>query len=181
LWRKLLSIIPNRSFEFVAALESILSKRLFAYFSIEFGHSLLTGILITVALKLLGFPFPLSYGVFAAFTVMIPTWGVILGVSLPVIETVFTTGTAAHLIGLALAFMATTLFCHALFDQALRRSRPNFSLISQVLFPVLGAIIAGLPGMLLAIPVVSVLRLIWLSIDRVTICEPIPPNHHDQS
>jgi predicted PurR-regulated permease PerM len=163
---KLFSWIPNKSFEFVAALESKLTKRLFAYLYIELWHSLLTGILITVALKLLGFHSALSYGIFTAFAVMIPRWGVVLAISLPTIQSVTTTGIGIHIIGIFLAFATTTLISHALFDQTLQRLRPNLSFISQILSLLLAAIIAGLFGMLLIIPVISVFRIIWLMIDE---------------
>lgn len=169
--RKFFSVIPNMSFEFVAAIESNLSKRLSAYLFVEFGHSLLMGTLITIALKLLGFPYPLSYGTFAALAAMIPRWGAILGMALPAIESVISTGTGIHLIGLVIAFAATSLFCHALFDQALRQSRPNLSLILHIILPILGVIIAGLHGMLLVIPFISVFRVIWIAIDDVVFPE----------
>jgi len=168
--RELLLKVPNKSFEFTAALFSSLSKNLFNYVRTEFGNSLLVGILITVALKLLGFTSPLTYGMFAALVIVIPRWGILLGMAFPVFE-IITTGNFINLIGVLLAFATTALFSHALFYQAFQRNRPKLSLFSQILVPAMGIMIAGLPGLLLAIPIVSVLRLIWLAINEVVLSE----------
>ena len=167
--RELYLNIPNRHFEFLAALDSNISKKLFSYFRIEIAHSLLTGFLISIALTLLGFPFPISYGLFAALTAMIPRWGWFLGISLPVVESYVLTGTMVHLIGLAIAFATTVLLCHILFAQSLCSHRPKIPFIYYILFPIVGELVLGVWGLLLSIPFVSVFRLLWISIDDVVV------------
>jgi predicted PurR-regulated permease PerM len=157
--------ISNKNFECGIYLVHRIKKRISRYIRMEFCHSLVAGLLVYVAFKLLHIMYPLSFGVFAAFAAAIPYFGLFLGMLFPLIELIVRQGITFNLVFVVITFSTIVIVSHVLFD--LDSTRPRLTIKTVLMFTILGAITSGIVGALLIVPLFSVVKIVWQSFDEM--------------
>ena len=169
--RQLISLIPNKYFEVSIAIiykiEKLLSNyligllfQMFSIFSIAY-----------IGLMIVGIKYSLAIAVFAAFANLIPYLGPILGATFGIIVGISTAGdlaSANDFLFLTLkivAIFATVQMTDNIFLQPLIFSKSVKAHPLEIFIIIfVGATLAGIPGMIAAIPVYTVLRVSFLEL-----------------
>jgi len=162
--RSLLRTVPNRYFETILSIIDKIETRLGLYFKSVALESLLVAILSSLLLTVAGLQNALSVGIAIGIANSIPYFGPILGYGLSVIVAIFETGDFSLVGACLLAVLFTQLVDNVIFQPFLfSRSAGMHPMI--ILFAILiGAQVAGLIGMLLAVPIATIIKIIVLEI-----------------
>ena len=162
--RTLLRLVPNRYFETTLNIIDKIETRLGLYFKSIALESLLVAILSSFLLTVAGLQNALSVGIAIGIANSIPYFGPILGYGLSVVVAIFETGDFSLVGACLLAVLFTQLVDNVVFQPFLfSRSAGMHPMI--ILFAILiGAQVAGLIGMLVAIPIATIIKIIVVEI-----------------
>lgn len=154
--RNILQIVPNRYFETVLTGIEKVENRLVTYFKSVGLQCLIIATTATITLNFAGLNNALSVGIAAGVANIIPYFGPIIGYILSIIVSVLETGDFS-LVVYVLVAIAITQIIDNIFVQPLLFSRSANLHPLVVLFVVLtGAELAGIFGMLIAVPLTAV-------------------------
>ena len=124
----------------------------------QFALCLIIGFMDGVALKIIGVPYALTLGVFAAFTELIPNIGPIIGAIPAIIIAYFISPTTALIV--AIVYIAIQqLENHVLVPNIMRKAvgiNPAVIIIAVLI----GAELYGILGIIIAVPIASILAII---------------------
>jgi predicted PurR-regulated permease PerM len=126
----------------------------------------LSGVLTTVVLILFGVDFPVMWGVLTFFANFIPYVGSFVVVLLPVVLDVVEAGSLGHSFVLLLALTAVQQFVGLAVEPLLAGSRLNLSPLVIILSVSFWGVIWGVPGMILAVPLVVVIKTVLENIEE---------------
>ncbi len=156
--RWLLRLVPNRYFEPTLALVEQVEMNLGRYFKGLLTQCLSVGIVATVMLYVVGLENAAAVGLFTGLANTIPYFGPLMGFLAGTVVGVVQTGDLSLVPGVFVA-MAVTQISDNLFFQPFIFSRAARTHPLLILVVVLvGAQVAGIVGMLIAIPLSTVLR-----------------------
>ncbi|HKJ34865.1 MAG TPA: AI-2E family transporter [Balneolales bacterium] len=157
--RVILQLIPNAYFETTMSILSKVETRLGYYFKSVALESFLVGLLAFVLLSFAGLKNALSVAIAIGVANSIPYFGPLLGYILSIVVAIFETGDFSLVLECLLAVLATQLTDNVVFQPFLfSRSADMHPLV--ILFVVfIGAETAGLVGMLVAIPIATILKI----------------------
>lgn len=154
----LLQLVPNRYFEITLVLIEKIETNIGRYFRGLLLQSLSIATLATLLLTFVGLEAALAVGIFAGLANTIPYFGPLMGFVAGTLVGIAQTGDFALLPGVLLAMGLTQLADNLLF-QPLIFSRVARAHPLVILFVVLiGAQLGGIVGMLVAIPVMTIIR-----------------------
>ncbi len=155
-----LGAVPNRYFEITLGIIDKVEINIGRYFRAIGVQSLSIMVVSTVLLSFAGLEFALAVGVFTGLANTIPYFGPLLGFAAGTIVGISQTGDFSLLPGILVAMAATQVTDNVLF-QPMIFSRAARAHPLVILFVVLvGAQLGGILGMLVAIPVVTTLRVL---------------------
>jgi predicted PurR-regulated permease PerM len=155
---RILGLVPNRYFEITLGIVAKVETTIGRYFRALFKQTVSVGALATVMLMLVGLKGALVVGVFTGLANTIPYFGPALGFAAGSLVGIAQTGDFSMIPGVLLA-MAVTQASDNLFFQPYYFSRAARTHPLLILCAVLiGAELAGILGMLIAIPVMTILR-----------------------
>jgi predicted PurR-regulated permease PerM len=156
--RSLLQLMPNRYFELTLAVLEKLGSSMGRYFRALFLQSLAVAALASALLYLVGLRFALAVGVFVGIANTIPYFGPLIGFIAGTLVGIAQTGDFSMVLKVLVAMGLTQMADNVLFQPMIfARAAQAHPLI--ILFAVLvSAQLAGIVGMLLAIPVLTVVR-----------------------
>ena len=150
--------IPNRYFEITVALAEKIEVNVGRYFKALLLQATAVATLASVTLLIVGLDYAVAVGVFTGLANMIPYLGPLMGFLAGTVVSVAQTGDGSLVLGVLVA-MAITQISDNVFFQPLIFARAAKAHPLIILFVVLiGAQLAGIVGMLLAIPVTATLR-----------------------
>jgi predicted PurR-regulated permease PerM len=157
--RVILQFIPNAYFETTLSIINKVETRLGYYFKSVALESFLVGLLSFILLSFAGLKIALSVGIEIGVANSIPYFGPLLGYILSIIVAIFETGDFSLVFECLLAVLATQITDNVVFQPFLfSRSADMHPLI--ILFVVfIGAETAGLVGMLVAIPIATIIKI----------------------
>ncbi len=160
-----LRFIPNAYLVFVAQGSSESAGKFGRYIRLETLQALMTALLWGGALWLLSIPNGFSLAVVMAMASLIPYWGICLIGFAPVVMTAVFNGNAFQAAALSIALSAIWLLRKALLGERLHAARPRIPAVAGLALLLSGAIIGGSGGLLLILPMSSVvlifLRTFW--------------------
>lgn len=157
--REILELVPNRYFETTLTIINKIETRLILYFKGVLVQCTLVAIISWLLLSMAGLNNALSVGLAVGLANTIPYFGPILGYLLSIIIAIFETGDFSIVPYCILAIMIAQIVDNVIL-QPLIFSRSADMHPLYILFVILiGAELAGLLGMLLAIPVATILRI----------------------
>jgi len=156
----LLQLVPNRYFEITLAIAEKVETNIGRYFRGLLLQCVSIGTVATILLSIVGLESALAVGIFAGLANTIPYFGPLMGFIAGTLVGVAQTGDFSLVPGVLIAMALTQIADNALF-QPLIFSRAAQAHPLIILFVVLiGAQLGGIIGMLVAIPVTTIVRVI---------------------
>ncbi len=156
--RGLLRLVPNRYFEPVLTLVEQVEVNLGRYLKGLLAQCLSVALIATTMLYVVGLDNAAAVGVFTGLANTIPYFGPLMGFLAGVVVGLVQTGDLSLVPGVFMAMavtqLADNLFLQPFIFSRAARAHPLFILVVVLV----GAQVAGIAGMLLAIPVSTVLR-----------------------
>lgn len=157
--RRMLKIVPNAYFETTLVILDKIESRLIIYFSSILLQSTIVGFLSYVFLSIVGLESALLVGVTIGLANSIPYFGPIIGYVLSVVVSIYEVGSVELVPGSLLAILVVQVVDNVFLQPMIFSKSADLHPV-YILFAVLiGAEVAGVLGMLLAIPVVTILRI----------------------
>lgn len=160
----IVNLVPNRYFELTVDLLESVRNHLGRYFRALLVRDVVVAILVTVLLSGVGLRYASVVGIFAGLANTIPYFGPLLGLMAAVIVGVAQTGDLVLFPGILVAILvaqiADSILQPFIFSRAVR-IHPLIILCSVII----GAEIGGIIGMLLSIPIITVL---WVTARSIT-------------
>lgn len=158
--RTLLHLVPNRYFEITLAIIDKVERNIGRYFRALLVQCFSVAVVATLMLYLVGLDSAPSVGIFTGLANTIPYFGPFLGFVAGTLVGVAQTGDLSLVLGVFVAMAATQIADNLLF-QPLIFSRAARAHPMVILFVVLiGAQLAGIVGMLVAIPMATTIRVV---------------------
>ncbi len=163
--RQLLNLVPNRFFETVLKLLYDMNEQVGNFIRARIAEALIVGLVTWVGLLVIGFPYAALLALFAALTNLIPYIGPVFG-AIPAFIIVFVHSNIlfeSMSINI-LAVSSVYLIAHALdaifIIPIVVAKIVNLHPVSVVLVIIVGAQLLGVLGMIISIPVASLLKLL---------------------
>jgi putative permease len=156
----LVSIIPNRYFEFVLDLLYKMDMQLGNYLRGQFSDALVFGIMSTVVLGALDVRYFLFIGAFAGMANLIPYVGPFAGALPAVIVTLLDTGDVTRVFHVILAFVLMKLVDDFVVQPLVMARSVHLRPLLVLLACFAGAELYGVLGTLLAVPVAGFLKVV---------------------
>lgn len=155
-----LGLVPNRYFEVTLYIAGKVETTLGRYFRALLVQSISIATMATVLLSLVGLDYPIVVGVFTGLANTIPYFGPLMGFLAGTLVGIAQTGDLSMVPGVLIA-MGLTQVADNVFFQPYIFSRAAQAHPLVILFVVLiGAQLAGIVGMLLAIPLTTMVRVV---------------------
>lgn len=158
--RTLLQLVPNRYFEITLSIIDKVERNIGRYFRALLVQCFSVAVVASLMLYLIGLDSALSVGIFTGLANTIPYFGPFLGFVAGTLVGVAQTGDLSLVLGVFVAMAVTQAADNVLF-QPLIFSRAARAHPMVILFVVLiGAQLAGIVGMLIAIPMATTIRVV---------------------
>lgn len=156
--RSLLRLVPNRYFELTLALIEKIETIIGRYFRALMIQIIAVATVASILLSIVGLKYSVAVGVFTGLANTIPYFGPLMGFLAGTLVGVVQTGDFSLVLGVIIAMLLTQLADNVIFQPYIfSRAAQMHPLL--ILFAVLiGAQIGGIVGMLLAIPVMTIIR-----------------------
>lgn len=158
--KQLISLVPNRYFEFSLNLLYKMDLQLGNYLRGQFLDAFIIGILSITALWILGINYFFVIGAFAGLANLIPYIGPIAGAIPAIIVSVVQTGNFSMVPWIVLAFAIVQLADNVLVQPIVVAKTVNMHPLLVLLVVIIGGQFMGILGMILAVPVTGVLKVI---------------------
>jgi putative permease len=156
--KRLISLVPNRYFEFSLNLIHQMDLALGNFLRGQFLDGLIFGLLATLAMWFLGVNYFLFIGCFAGLANLIPYVGPIAGASLAILVVLSTTADVTQAAYVLLAFMGIKLLDDSLIQPLTVAKSVKMHPLLVLLVIIVGGRFFGILGMLLAVPVTGFLK-----------------------
>jgi predicted PurR-regulated permease PerM len=129
---------------------------------------LVTGTLMTVGLMILGVDYAVFFGFFGASLVLIPYFGISLGSLLPAAYTLVTQDNPLKALGVIGVFLFVQALEGNFITPYIVGSKVSINPLAAIIALLLWETLWGLPGLVLAIPLTAILKVIFDSITGLT-------------
>lgn len=132
-------------------------------------HNYLAGIFIvmvivgsmnTLGLLILGIKYAVFFGFFAALLLLIPYIGVMIGSALPIMMALVTKESPMYAVGVGAIFITIQFLEGNFITPYVVGSKISINPLMAILGLLLGGMLWGIPGMILALPMVAILKVI---------------------
>lgn len=149
-----------------------INREIQKYLAVKTLVNLLIGVLVTAALAVFGVRFAVVFGVLAFLFNYVPTLGAFVSVALPVLLAVFLEGSFSLKVGLLLAVLATVhAAMHRFLERRLMRKEPDLSPLLVLFSLFFWAWLWGIPGMILAVPILAVMKIVFANVPSLRFLE----------
>lgn len=121
----------------------------------------IVALLNITGLLLLGVKYAVFFGAFASILTIIPFIGMIIGATLPAVYTFVETGSVWHTVGVIGVFTFVQFLEGNFITPTITGSKVSINALAAIVGLILGGELWGLPGMILSIPLVAVLKVVF--------------------
>lgn len=128
---------------------------------------LIIGTLMTVGLLILGVDYAVFFGFFGACLVLIPYFGISLGSLLPAAYTLVTQDDPLKAVGVIGVFLFVQMIEGNFITPYIVGSKVSINPLAAIIVLILWENIWGLPGLILALPMTAILKVIFDSVDAL--------------
>lgn len=163
--RDILQIVPNKYFETTLSLIDKVESRLGHYFRSVLLQCTLVGAASWIALSIAGLDNAGSVGVTIGIANTIPYFGPILGYLLSIIISIIETGDFSLVIPCILAVLFAQLLDNIILQPLIFSKSADIHPVAILFIVMIGAQTAGIFGMLIAIPIATILK---ITINQIT-------------
>jgi putative permease len=158
--KQIISIVPNRYFEFALDLVYKMDVQLGNYLRSQFSDAVVFGILSTLALWILGVKYFIFIGPFAGLANLIPYVGPIAGALPAIAVSLFETGDVTKALQVVVAFTVLKLLDDVLIQPLLVAKGVNLHPLLVLVAIIVGGELFGILGMLLAVPATGFVKVV---------------------
>ncbi len=123
------------------------------------------GSLNTIALLILGIPNAVFFGFFAAVLVLIPYIGIAIGALLPILVALITKDSYLYALGVAASFAVVQFLEGNFITPYVVGSKVSINSLAAIISIILFGNLWGISGLVLALPVTAVLKIIFDAVD----------------
>lgn len=162
--RNVLQLVPNRYFETILTLIDKIETRLGSYFKSVALQSVLITLISWLLLTIAGLNNALSVGLAVGVANIIPYFGPILGYILSIIVAVFETGDFSLVFLSVMAILVTQMIDNVLLQPMIFSRSADMHPLAILFVIMIGAELAGIFGMLLAVPIAATIKITILQI-----------------
>jgi putative permease len=159
--KALISIVPNKYFEFSLDLAYKMDVQLGNYLRSQFLDAVTFGVLSTITLWILGVKYFLVIGLFAGLANLIPYVGPVAGALPAIAVSLFETGDITKVFQVVLAFVALKLLDDSVIQPTLVAKGVNLHPLLVLLAIIIGGEMFGILGMILAVPATGFVKVVF--------------------
>jgi len=157
--RDLLQLVPNKYFETTLTVLDKIEKRLGLYFRSVLFQSFLVALSSWGTLSVAGLDNSMSVGIAVGLANTIPYFGPVLGYFLSIIISIIETGNFSLVAACILAIFVVQMLDNLLFQPMLFSRSADMHPVAILFIILIGAETAGILGMLIAIPLATVIKI----------------------
>jgi len=166
----ILNFIPDEKRHKGENILSSFSKVSQQYLFGRFILILFLAIIYTIGLFIVGVKYALFISILAAILTIIPYIGNVIGIAFALIMSVMTGGSMGSIIGVLIVFTIAQFFESYILEPYVVGHKVEINPVATIIGVVVGNMIWGLPGMIIAIPVMGILKAIF---DHVPVLNPL--------
>lgn len=164
--RIVLSMVPNNLFEVALNLQHEINKQMGAFIRARLLEAVIVGLVTWIGLWWISFPYATLLAAFAAITNLIPYLGPIIG-AVPALLVALVNGYAGlGLIPVLTVYLVAQVIDAAIIVPLVVAKIVNLHPVTVVIVIIIGAQLLGVLGMVISIPVASILKLVGFAIYR---------------
>ncbi len=157
-------LIPNKYFEMSLNIMHKTDQQLGGFLRGQFIDATIIGILATIALWILGVDYFALIGVFAGLTNLIPYVGPLMGAVAALTVVIIKGGGTTLIILVAVAFALIQLTDNVLVQPLVVAKNVDLHPLTVLLVVIIGGQFFGILGMLLAVPAVSIIKVLGIEL-----------------
>ncbi len=157
--RDLLRLVPNKYFETTLTVIDKIEQRLSLYFRSVLLQSILVTLSSWTTLSIAGLDNSMSVGIAVGVANTIPYFGPILGYFLSIIVSIIETGNFSLVAACIMAILVVQILDNVVFQPMLFSRSADMHPVAILFIILIGAETAGILGMLVAIPIATVIKI----------------------
>jgi len=157
--RDLLKLVPNKYFETILSLVDKIETRLGYYFRSVFLQSTIVGIVSWLALSVAGLNNATSVGIAIGLANSIPYFGPLIGYILSILISIIETGDFSLIIPCIIAVMIAQVLDNIVLQPLIFSKSADMHPVAILFIILIGAQTAGVFGMLIAIPIATIIKI----------------------
>ncbi len=157
---KIISVVPNRYFEVTLNLLHSLNRQFGWLLSGMFLSAVIISSLASTGLWIIGLEYPILVGVFAGIANLIPYLGPVTGTVAASLVAIMTGAPAILFVYILIVFVIVNLLDNVLVQPIVLARAANLHPLIVIFLVLAGSKIGGLIGMLIAVPLVSLLNVV---------------------
>ena len=157
--RDVLRFVPNKYFETILTLIDKIEKRLGLYFRSVLAQSFLVALISWTTLSIAGIENSLSVGISVGVANTIPYFGPIIGYVLSIIVSIIETGDFSLVLVCLVSIFIVQLIDNLILQPVLFSRSIDMHPVAILFIILIGAETAGILGMLIAIPIATVVKI----------------------
>lgn len=162
--RDLLQLVPNKYFETTLSLIDKIETRLGYYFRSVFVQCTIVGVVSWLALSVAGLNNATSVGITIGIANSIPYFGPIIGYVLSIVISIIETGDFSLVIPCILAVLFAQILDNIVLQPLIFSKSADMHPVAILFIIMIGAQTAGILGMLVAIPIATIIKISILQI-----------------
>lgn len=157
--RDILRLVPNKYFETTLSLIDKIETRLGVYFRSVLLQSILVAFTSWLVLTIVGLNNALSVGIAVGLANTIPYFGPVIGYILSIIVSIIEVGDFSLVLPCILAILFVQLMDNILFQPFIFSRSADMHPVAILFIIMIGAETAGILGMLIAIPIATIIKI----------------------
>lgn len=157
--RDILSLVPNKYFETTLSLVDKIETRLGVYFRTVLLQSVLVALTSFVGLTFAGLNNSLSVGIAVGLANTIPYFGPLIGYILSIVVSIIEVGDFSLVLPCVLAILIVQILDNVVFQPLLFSRSADMHPVAILFIIMIGAEVAGILGMLIAIPLATIVKI----------------------
>ena len=162
--RRFLEAIPNPIFEKSYVLFSQFNTKFGEYVIAKFIEASILGVVVTLGLIMIGFPYPFILGLVAGLTNILPYVGPVLGVVPGLLIGLLSNDPNVSLIGVIVVFLVANLIDMILVFPLLVSKIVNLHPVLVMVSVIIGSQLAGVIGMIVIVPFIAFFKILFREI-----------------
>ena len=163
--RDILKLVPNKYFETILSLVDKIETRLGYYFRSVFVQCTLVGIVSWLALSVAGLNNAASVGIAIGLANSIPYFGPLIGYILSIVISIIETGDFSLVIPCIIAVLVAQILDNVVLQPLIFSKSADMHPVAILFIILIGAQTAGVFGMLVAIPIATIVK---ISINQIS-------------
>ncbi len=160
--KRLLSVVPNRYFEFAMTVFYKADAHLGGYLRGQAFIAVLVGASTALGLGLLGVDYYLVLGLVTGLANFVPYVGFVVSAALCVVVSIVTTGGTSQVAAVLILFVVLQTIENVVFQPWITGKNVSMHPVMVLLAILVGGRVAGVMGMALGVPVAAVLKVVFL-------------------